>query len=454
VRVRLEDESGAAGLVFAADGAERHYGFYPTAGALRLTRFDGPTRDSWTILEQASSPYYRPGDWNDLKVRREKERILCYVNGHLVFESTDSRLPERQVGLAKFRDTRAWFKNFQVGTNLALPSLAPSAEVVAAIEKQLQKLTNTPAGEIVDALRSQAEASQALISARAAKLENEAAQLRRLAVALHEQTVLAELSKALEAPEPQIDLFHAALLISKIDNPELDVASYRRQFDDLARDLVSRLPAKASAADRLAGLTNFFFGESGFHGSRADYDNRANSYLDQVLDDREGLPITLSVLFLELGRRIGLTNLAGVSLPSHFLVRVTTDKGGAQLLDVFDAGRLITRAEAGKVARAHTGEPLRDDQLEAASNREIIIRMVRNLLNLANRTGSNSDSLRYVDAIVALAPESALDRLARASLRLQAGDTAGAKADFQWLFDRKPPGLDLEHVRKLYQALF
>ena len=92
VTVRLDDEAGAAGLVFASDGNQKHYGFYPTAGQLRLTRFDGPDVYSWTVLKQVPSPHYHLGDWNTLKVRCEKEKILCYVNDQLVIESTDREL--------------------------------------------------------------------------------------------------------------------------------------------------------------------------------------------------------------------------------------------------------------------------------------------------------------------------------------------------------------------------
>ncbi len=118
VTVKLENEGGAAGLVFASDGGDLHYGFYPTAGQLRLTRFDGPTVYSWAILKSVPSPHYRAGDWNTIKVRVEKDRLLCYVNDHLTIESDDATLRTGKVGLAKFRDTKAAFKNFQVAKSI------------------------------------------------------------------------------------------------------------------------------------------------------------------------------------------------------------------------------------------------------------------------------------------------------------------------------------------------
>src|SRR5262249_13923097 len=138
VTVRLDDEAGAAGLVFHADGGDKHYGFYPTNGQLRLTRFDGPDVFSWKVLKQERSAHYRPGDWNTFKVRAEKYKTRCYVNDHLAIESTDNDLTEGKVGLAKFRDTRAQFKHFQVAKQI--PAAGVSVEVAARINKAVEKI--------------------------------------------------------------------------------------------------------------------------------------------------------------------------------------------------------------------------------------------------------------------------------------------------------------------------
>jgi len=381
--VRLDDEAGAAGLVFASDGDQKHYGFYPSAGQLRLTRFDGPTVFTWTILQQVASAHYHPGEWNTLRVRVEKEKINCYVNEQLVIESTDQGLTGGKAGLAKFRDTKAQFKNFRVGANLAAPKVIQRAEDVAAVTGDIQKLTGANDAEALAGLQRHAELSQSLLAERAAKLEHEAAQLRKVAVTLHRQAIQDELVKLFKAPEKQIDLFHAALLISKLDNTELDIEAYRGQLGEMARELSARLPTKAGEAAKLSALTNYLFAESGFHGSRSDYHNRANSYINEVLDDREGLPITLSVLFLELARRIGLENVAGVSLPGHFVVKYVPKKGSEQLLDVFDNGKPLSRAEANDLVMSYTDAPLKDEQLKAASKRDIVIRMLQNLLRIA-----------------------------------------------------------------------
>ena len=106
----------------------------------------------------------------------------------------------------------------------------------------------------------------------------------------------------------------------------------------MAREVAARLPAEASEQNKLDALRKFLFEENGFHGSRGDYYNRANSYLNEVLDDREGLPITLSIVYIELARKVGL-NVVGVGLPGHFVVRHIPAQGESQLIDVYDAAR-------------------------------------------------------------------------------------------------------------------
>src|SRR5207237_1411772 len=185
VAVRLDDEAGAAGLVFHADGGDKHYGFYPSAGQLRLTRFDGPDVYSWKILRQEPSQHYHPGEWNTLKVRIDKDKIRCYVNEQLVMEEAAVGLAGGKVGLAKFRATRAEFKNFQVAKQITPRSLP--AELVNRISKSTEALAPqaAPKPDLVDALLPDALASVEVLRDRAKLLEQPAARLRELASAIH-----------------------------------------------------------------------------------------------------------------------------------------------------------------------------------------------------------------------------------------------------------------------------
>src|SRR5205085_9152402 len=104
-------------------------------------------------------------------------------------------------------------------------------------------------------------------------------------------------------------------------------------------------PQDADEAAKLTALNKYLFTERGFHGSRSDYYNRANSYLNEVIDDREGLPITLSVLYMEIARRLGV-KVVGIGLPGHFIVQHLPAKGERQLIDVYGGGKALTREQA------------------------------------------------------------------------------------------------------------
>jgi serine protease Do len=451
VTVRLHDESGAAGLVFYADGEDKHYGFYPSGGKLRLSRFDGPDVSTWNVLEQEDSPHYRPGEWNTLKVRLEKDRIRCFVNDYLVIESTDDVYTAGRAGLAKFRDTVAEFKRFQIAKRIT--PLTVSADVVARIGKTLDGVSkNRPRTEIVEKLAPEAATGMQVLRERAQRLEEEAKELRRLAAAVHERNVLNELMRVLRGKEEDIDLLHAALLIARLDNEEVDVQAYRREIERMAERIAERLPKDAGDKARLAALDKYLFEERGFHGSRGDYYNRSNSYLSEVLDDREGIPITLSVLYIEMARRLGV-RLEGVGLPGHFVVRHVQAKGEPDLIDVYEGGQRLSREEAEKKVHDITVRPLRDEDLKAVGKRSIIARMLHNLLNVAEREKDQQGMLRYLNAILTIAPDAAQQRGMRAFLRHKAGDRDGALQDVDWLLEHPPEGMDVEALRQFRRLI-
>ncbi len=447
VSVRLDSEAGAAGLVFAADGGEKHYGFYPSGGGLRLTRFDGPDVYSWNILSNQPSPHYKTGQFNRLKVRVEKDRLLCYVNDELAVESKDVRFVGVRVGLAKFRTTEAEFKQFAVGKELTSSRLSP--ELAAEIDKLVGASDKeAPSTKLIEQLAPHATASMALLEERARVLQRQAAALKRLAQQVHEHQVLAELAKVTAGKEEDIPLFHAGLLLARLDNEELDVAGYLQQLDKLTGDLREDISENADETARRDVLATFLFQENGFHGSRGDYYNRSNSYLNEVLDDREGIPITLSVLYMELAGRVGL-KMEGVGLPGHFLVRHTPEKGTPQLIDAYEDGKPLTRDDAQKLLNAD--RPLTEQDLATAGKRQILVRMLRNLRAIAESNNDADAVLRYANAVLTISPEMWEDRSLRIGLRVKNGNTAGALADLDWLLEHRPEGVDLDRVRE-YRA--
>ena len=452
VTVKLDDERGAAGLAFAADGGERHYGFYPTAGKLRLTRFDGETVFTWKILKDLDAVAYRPGDWNTIKVRHEKGLIKCFVNDQPAFEIRDDGFDSGRIGLAKFRDTEAEFRNFRVGKKLT--SLAPAPEQMAQLEKAVAALK--PVDEFdtrtIDGLKPNANLNNELLRKRANLLETQAGQLRRLASLVHERSVQDALLAEFKKNDAKVNLLYAALLIGKLDNADIDTVHYEKIIAEMADEIQGKLPKEADATERLTALGKYMFEENGYHGSRGDYYNRANSYLNEVIDDREGIPITLSVLYMELARRVDL-KMAGIGLPGHFVVGQIREDKAPQLIDVFENGKLISRKDAETITRNFAGVPLRDEHLAPVDNRAIIVRMLRNLIGISNENQPPEVVLRYLNTLLLLQPDSPQEHLNRALMYMRLKQNAKAKEDVRWLLENDPPGFNRERLLDLFRRL-
>src|SRR5438552_14797950 len=176
---------------------------------------------------------------------------------------------------------------------------------------------------------------------------------------------------------PEIDLAGAALAIARIEHPELPIEPSLAALDGLAaRSGVSKAGGGRPALDR---LREFLFGEEGFRGNADDYYDPRNSCLNDVLDRRLGIPITLSVLVMEVGRRVGL-EIQGIGLPGHFCVGARV---GDELLvlDPFGGGRRLGRDEAEAIVSRVVGRPveLTDTHFVPATKAQIVVRMLRNL---------------------------------------------------------------------------
>ena len=451
VDVRLEDESGAAGLAFHSDGGHKHYGFYPTNGALRLTRFEGPDVFTWKILNTVNSMAYRPNEWNRLAVRVDGQRITCSVNGEVVIEKVDHGLTTGKIGLVKFRDPGASFRRFRLGDRGGVAAI--SGDVRADFDRRLAGETDGGDEEIVDRLVAMGADAVALLQAQSEDREREAQRLRELAVRVHERLVARRLADLIAGGDEKIDLLRGALLIALLDNPDLDVNSYERLIDRMAQDIRKRLSSDEGAAltvdDRMKALAAFMFEEQGFHPSVADYYHRSNSYINEVLDDREGIPITLSLIFIELARRLDL-DVSGMNTPRHFLVRHDLPDGTVKYIDVFNAAREVDLAQI----PALTGKPMiRDEDLLPARNASVLARVLRNLIAVAERQGDEPAVMRYLDAILAVQPDSAVDRWIRAVRLFRAEKYRRAAVDLDWLIEQVPAGVDLQPVHDMRKVI-
>ena len=450
--VRLDDEQGAAGLVFHSDGGDRHYGFYPSAGNLRLTRFDGPDVNSWTILHNAPHPAYRAGDWNELTVRMLTDRMQCFVNGQLVVESRDNALPAGKAGLAAFRGTSAQFRRFEIGPDL-LPT-APSAEH----STQLKDFADRVAASrpVLDAelqpLLPLGDAAIEFMTLEAQRLEEKSRRLKALARDLHQTNIRHQLVAELQATDRRPNLLLAALLVARIDNPDVDPDVYLARVDQLAADVRSKLPADATPAARLAELDRLLFQELGVRGSRQEYESPSNSYLNEVIDDREGIPISLSVLYMELAHRLDL-NVVGVGLPGHFVVRYEpSNESLPQTIDVFERGKRLSEDDILQILAA-ARFPNEPRFREARTPSQIIERMLMNLLSIFESRREDDSVLSCLETLAAVIPDNIEYRAKRLEMRARTGRIQMAIDDADWFIRTQPDGVDVERVRQLRQTL-
>lgn len=217
------------------------------------------------------------------------------------------------------------------------------------------------------------------------------------------------LEDILARPDREVDLAETALLVAAPEYGELDVRGYLVRLDEMGRALRMRLEDEQRPERAVMALNHYLFQELGFRGNTEQYYDPRNSYLNEVLDRRTGIPITLSLVYIEVARRAGL-EVEGVGLPGHFVVRVQTP-ARSLLVDPFHAGTLLTEKDCQeRLDRIFSGKlKLEPKMLRACGRKDMIERVLRNLKAIHLRDEDTTRALRVVDLLVAIQPGSAED---------------------------------------------
>lgn len=263
---------------------------------------------------------------------------------------------------------------------------------------------------------------------------------------------LAEWDALGATPDERIDLLSAAMLVARDEYPKLDLRHYEEMLDAHADAIGKRLPGNADTQQRLLALSRYLFEEVGFAGNHDAFYDPRNSYLNDVLDRRLGIPLSLALVQMELARRLGVP-LEGVSFPGHFLVRLQVE-GGLLVLDPYHRGRSIDVEELRQRASPHMGHADIDDQqlflmLAPASHRAIVMRMLRNLKSLYQEQDDAEKALRCADRLVRLAPQHADTLRDRGVLYHQLGHLGAAREDLARYLSMAPQADDTEAMRGL-----
>jgi regulator of sirC expression with transglutaminase-like and TPR domain len=259
--------------------------------------------------------------------------------------------------------------------------------------------------------------------------------------ALHLQSrsaqVAADLERAMDAPDQ--DLAPAALAIARVEYPSLHAGGYLDAIDRMGDEAAARVARTgARGQDAIRVLNEYLYDEQRFTGNRQSYDDPRNSFLNEVLDRRTGIPISLAVVYLEVARRADV-RVAGINFPGHFLLRAADEEarlhyeGDFLIVDPFHGGALLSEIDCREMLRQHVGEDAAFDRdlLAPATRHEIVVRMLVNLKRLYVRMRSFPQARFVADLLLAVDPSAVSELRDRGLLAYHLEDFGAALRDLE-----------------------
>jgi regulator of sirC expression with transglutaminase-like and TPR domain len=250
-----------------------------------------------------------------------------------------------------------------------------------------------------------------------------------------------------------VPLDEAALTIAQEEYPALEPEAYLTRLDDLASRVMRRAGAPLRAASALRALREVLHDEEGLRGNEEDYYDPRNSFLNEVLDRRVGIPISLTVVYLEVARRAGL-RLEGVGFPGHFLAKYASPSGAEVFVDAFHSGEMLSADECVARYRARSGgRDLDTRYLAGVSTRQILARMLHNLKRVYADRKDDVRSFWVLDRILLLAPGQAEALRDRGLAASRLGGATAAVRDLEAYLSRAPGASDADEIRALVSGL-
>jgi regulator of sirC expression with transglutaminase-like and TPR domain len=252
--------------------------------------------------------------------------------------------------------------------------------------------------------------------------------------------------------DEQINLAEAALLIAAEEYPRLDIELYIEKLDrigDLVRERA--IPARNSL-DILSAINTTLFDDLGFRGNAANYYDPRNSFLNEVIDRRVGIPITLTVVYIEVARRVGL-HVEGVGMPGHFLAKLATESGEV-FIDAFNRGGLFGAAGCADLLSEMSGGriKLKPEHTEAVTKKQLLARMLGNLLGVYAASDPHR-TLAAIERILLITPDSPPHIRDRGLLLATLGRTTIAIAELERYLLLAPDAPDADSIREQIKTI-
>ena len=257
-----------------------------------------------------------------------------------------------------------------------------------------------------------------------------------------------------EIEDERVDLLRAALTFARIEDPQLDLEHYVRRVEELARRVAAKIGDPDDPAQIISATNEVLFQEEMFRGNQVDYYSPRNSFLHDVLDRRLGIPITLALVYMEVGRRVGFP-LFGVGMPGHFLLKHYDVDGRAILIDAFERGLVVTEEDCRKKLNdIYSGQvALQPEFLLPVTRRQMLTRMLNNLRSIYLSQRDFRRAVQVVDLILVIYPRSPEDVKQRAVLRYNLDDYRGALNDFEEYVKMSPDASDAEEIKQTALSL-
>lgn len=262
-----------------------------------------------------------------------------------------------------------------------------------------------------------------------------------------------EFRRVLETAEAQIDLGRAALAIAQSAYPDLNIEGCLFQLESLGQAVNDRVGNEKNPYRMLAAINTVLFKDMGFEGNRADYYDPRNSFLNEVLDRRKGIPISLAVLYIEVARRIGLA-VHGVGFPGHFLVKYQEADENI-VIDVFNKGEILAESDMARLLAQLYGARLTFQAgfLAATSKREILRRMLNNLKLIYLQADAPLQALQVVEQLLILDPSCAPEIRDRGLLWAKVEGYARAVEDLEKYLSLVPAAADAALIKAQIAAI-